>query len=52
MRIRTLFGIGLVVGLVGVVGDPVITSLGDSDETAAVGLIVADCRVIRPWWCC
>ncbi len=41
VRIRTLLVIGLVIGLVGVVGDLVITSLGDSDETAAVGLIVA-----------
>jgi hypothetical protein len=41
MRIRTLLVIGLVVGLVGVMADLVITSLGDSDETAAVGLVVA-----------
>jgi len=41
MRIRTLLVIGLVVGLVGVVAGLMIASLGDSDETAAVGLVVA-----------
>jgi hypothetical protein len=41
MRFRTLLAIGLVVGLVGVVAGLVIASLGDSDETDAVGLVVA-----------
>jgi hypothetical protein len=36
-----LLVIGLVVGLVGVVAGLVISSLGDSDEVAAVGLLVA-----------
>jgi hypothetical protein len=41
MRIRTLLVIGLVIGLIGVVAGLVISSLGDSDEIAAVGLVVA-----------
>jgi hypothetical protein len=41
MRIRTLLVVGLVVGLVGVLAGLVIGSLGDSDEVAAVGLLVA-----------
>jgi hypothetical protein len=41
MRVRTLLVIGLGIGLVGVVAALVITSLGDSDEIAAVGLVVA-----------